>query len=199
MEQSAAWVDHVDTSWWPEELVWPLACGELTHAAQKWCSRWYEAQTQTGGSMAPDSSIFRWLLLDTDAFTVLAENVGLALKRDEIRCILDKDRLQDLRSELGTQRLTDVISKFPAIKIRSEILSSPPPTLDFLGSCRWNGLQLGVACARKIGAPMARRLQLRMPRSWVVENTLALNHEEIKSVEATVEFFLKHREEALWT
>jgi hypothetical protein len=164
---------RVDASWWPSEIRQALTRGAVSELAQFWCVQWWrERVSGLERQERPASALERWAQFEPKLFFQVAEGLGLCLFREEIRRIIDKKRLEELRQVLGAGRLSTLVTEFPSVSV------SEPPSLPaklsatFLKTCAVMGLQLGQVCAQQVGSPAQSVFSVSLPlhaepeKSW---------------------------------
>jgi hypothetical protein len=155
---------RVDASWWPSEIRQALMRGSVSELAQFWCVQWWrERMSGLEAQGRAPSALERWAQFDARLFFQVAEGLGLCLLREEVRRIIDKKRLEELRQVLGAGRLSALVTEFPSVSV-----SEPPPlpaklSASFLKTCAAMGLQLGQVCAQQVGSPAQSVFRVSLP------------------------------------
>jgi hypothetical protein len=165
MEASFSSLAHrVDTSWWPTEIRQALMRGAVSELAQRWCVQWWQ---ELGSGLSTQGrsplSLERWAQYEAKLFFQVAESLGLCVFREEIRRIIDKKRLEELRLILGVNRLNTLVAEFPSLKLIEAPQLPAKLSVQFLKMCGVMGLQLGQVCAQALGSPAQSLFSVSLP------------------------------------
>jgi len=183
---------RVDPSWWPVEIRTALLSGAVASSARHWCVQWWHDLFAVPEEIETSlSSLHIWARSENQLFFQIAESLGLCVYREDIRRIIDKQRVEALRSVLGAERVNRLIAEFPSLPLGQPGLELPKKIdAHFLRHCQILGLQLGLACAQQRAPALKSLFEVSLP---LAKNDLPTMTEQNQLLLVSVVEFLVRR------
>jgi hypothetical protein len=122
--------------------------------------------------------------------------VGLCVFREEIRRIIDKKRLEELRIVLGAQRLHLLVGDFPSIKLHKSPVLPMKLSPQFLNLCGVIGLQLGQIYAKQSNSQAEIIFKVSLP-AHSAHGSDWNSQDEIESVRDVIDFLVERERGAV--